>query len=69
MAAIFIWINVLTVMLSTYQYGYVDWAVVGRMALVAFPPLAAAAIFTLRAAPGMAKAANRSGGCGTPECP
>ncbi|MGD1027050.1 hypothetical protein [Candidatus Binatus soli] len=57
--AIFIWINVLTVLLSTYQYGYVDWAVVGRMGLLAFPPLAVAAVFALRAAHQMAKGANR----------
>jgi len=57
-AAIFIWINLLTVLLSTYQFGYVDWAVVVRMGLVAFPPLAVAAVFMLRSAPGMAKAAN-----------
>ena len=58
-AAIFIWINVLTVLLSTYQYGYVDWAVVSRMALLAFPPLAVAAVFTLRGTRRMAKGAAR----------
>jgi hypothetical protein len=63
-AAIFVWINVLTVLLSTYQYGYVDWAVVGRMGLLAFPPLAVAAVFTLRGAPAMAKSANRGSASG-----
>jgi len=58
-AAIFIWINVLTVLLSTYQYGYVDWAVVGRMGLLAFPPLAVAAVFMLRGERRMAKDTNR----------
>ncbi len=58
-AAIFIWINILTVLLSAYQYGYVDWAVVGRMGLLALPPLAVAAVLTLRGAPRMAKTANR----------
>jgi hypothetical protein len=57
--AIFIWVNVLTVLLSTYYYGYVDWAVVGRMGLLAFPPLAVAAAFTLRDERRMAKATNR----------
>ena len=60
-AAIFIWINVLTVLLSTYQYGYVDWAVVGRMGLIAFPPLAVAAVLTLRSTPRMVKTASRRG--------
>jgi len=58
-AAIFIWINVLTVLLSTYQYGYVDWAVVGRMGLIAFPPLAVAALYTLRGAQQVATSTNR----------
>lgn len=57
-AAIFIWINVLTVLLSTYQYGYVDWAVVGRMGLFAFPPLAVAAVLMLRGARRVTKAAT-----------
>ncbi len=57
--AIFIWVNVLTVLLSTYYYGYVDWAVVGWMGLLAFPPLAVAAAFTLQGAHPMAKGANR----------
>jgi hypothetical protein len=63
-AAIFIWINVLTILLSTYQYGYVDWAVVGRMGLIAFPPLAVAAILTLRGTPRMEKARRGAGELG-----
>ena len=62
--AIFVWINVLTVLLSTYQYGYVDWDVAGRMGLIAVPPLAVAAIFTLRGAHGMATGAHRGPAAG-----
>lgn len=45
---ILIWINFLSALISTYHYGYVDWATVAQMGAIAFPPLAVGAVAILR---------------------
>lgn len=49
---ILIWINFLSALISTYHFGYIDWATVAQMSAIAFPPLAvgAVAIYRIRAA-------------------
>lgn len=37
---ILVWINVLSILLSAWQFGFVDWRTVAHMALIALPPLA-----------------------------
>ncbi|MBI3076778.1 MAG: hypothetical protein HYY85_07315 [Deltaproteobacteria bacterium] len=34
------WINLLSVLVSTWQFGYVDWTTVRHMGMIALPPLA-----------------------------
>ncbi len=45
---ILIWINFLSALISTYHFGYVDWATVAQMGAIAFPPLAAGAVVIFR---------------------
>ncbi len=41
---ILLWINLLTIGLSTLYFGYIDWSTVAKMFFVAFPPLAVGAV-------------------------
>lgn len=45
---ILVWINVLTILISTYNFGYVDWETVAKMSAIALPPLAVGAILLYR---------------------
>lgn len=42
---ILVWINLLSALLSAWQFGYVDWTAVAHMGLIALPPLAVGAVF------------------------
>lgn len=48
---ILVWVNVLSVLLSGWQLGFVDWTTVAHMGLIAFPPLAVGAVFLYRFRP------------------
>ncbi|MFQ5803270.1 MAG: hypothetical protein ACE5JQ_10280 [Candidatus Methylomirabilales bacterium] len=45
---ILIWINLQSVFLSAWQFGYVDWTTVARMGMIALPPLVVAALLLYR---------------------
>ncbi|HYB89870.1 MAG TPA: hypothetical protein VEC38_02370 [Candidatus Binataceae bacterium] len=45
---IFIWVNVLTIALSTWRFGYVDVRTVAQMGLIALPPLIVGAFLLAR---------------------
>lgn len=36
---ILLWINLLSILLSSWQFGYTDWRTVAQMGLIALPPL------------------------------
>lgn len=48
---ILVWVNLLSVLLSAWQFGYLDWATVAHMGMIALPPLAAGAVFLYRFRP------------------
>ena len=45
---ILVLINVLSIVLSAWQFGYVDWATVARMGMITLPPLAVGMILFYR---------------------
>jgi hypothetical protein len=42
------WINLLSVLLSVWEFGYVDWGTVAHMGMIALPPLAVGMVFLCR---------------------
>ncbi len=48
---ILLWINLLSVLLSAWEFGSVDWTTVAHMGMIAFPPLAVGAVFLYRFRP------------------
>jgi len=46
---ILIWVNVVTIALSTWHFGFVDLRTVGHMGLIALPPLVVGAFLLGRA--------------------
>lgn len=48
---ILVWVNLSSVLLSGWQFGFVDWTTVAHMGLIAFPPLAVGAVFLYRFRP------------------
>ncbi len=42
--AILVWVNLLTIALSSWQFGYIDSQTVATMGLMALPPLAVGAL-------------------------
>ena len=45
---ILVWINLLSILLSAWQFGFVDWTTVAHMALIAVPPLAVGTLLLYR---------------------
>lgn len=48
---ILLWVNLLSILLSLWQFGYVDWTTVAHMGVIALVPLAAGAVCLYRFRP------------------